>query len=382
MRDLFGVPLAPDALHAYLGRMDQLAGVRPVRLTDGLADGLRALEVRTGSGLRFDVLAGRGMDIGSAEYRGIPLSWRSPTGDVAPEHFETQGLGWLRSFHGGLLVGCGLRWMGAQSTDEEEALGLHGRLSNTPAERVTVDEAWQEGEYRIVIRGVVHEARALRENLVLTRTIRTTAGEDAFDVEDEVVNHGFQPSPHMLLYHMNLGFPVVSEASRLIAPIRSVTPRDATAAAGLAAFDRFSPPDPSEPEHVFYLDLLTDDAGRCHVGIVRWEPQPLAVVISFLKREFPYFAEWQVCQPGTYAVGLEPATALVEGLAVERGKGRVQDIGPGETRHYRVRLEVLTAREQLQEFVDRVERIQAKGRRLVAGGDPRRHHGGTSELHG
>jgi hypothetical protein len=55
--------------------------------------------------------------------------------------FRDCRLGFQQSFYGGLLVGCGLRWMGARSTDGEEPLGLHGRLSNTPAEQVAVDKA-------------------------------------------------------------------------------------------------------------------------------------------------------------------------------------------------------------------------------------------------
>ena len=95
------------------------------------------------------------MDIGRAEFRGIPISWRSPTGDVAATHFESADLGWLRSFHGGLLVGCGLRHVGARSHDGEQELGLHGRVSNTPAERVTVTEGWVDGAYRMEVTGQV-----------------------------------------------------------------------------------------------------------------------------------------------------------------------------------------------------------------------------------
>jgi len=42
--------------------------------------GCRVAEVRTGSGLTFSVLLDRGMDIGPAAYKGLPLAWVSPTG--------------------------------------------------------------------------------------------------------------------------------------------------------------------------------------------------------------------------------------------------------------------------------------------------------------
>jgi galactose mutarotase-like enzyme len=347
MRDLFGLPLTRRALNERFGAIDQLAGIRPAVLADGLAEGLRILEVRTGTGFRFDVLAGRGLDIGSAEYRGTPIAWRAPTGDVAAAHFETQGLGWLRSFHGGLLVGCGLRWMGSQSTDGEEPLGLHGRLSNTPAEQVSVETRWEGDEYILRIRGMVREARVLREHLQLDRTITTRLGQDGFEVHDIVTNAGFTATPHMLLYHMNFGYPVVSEESRLVARVRRVRARDADAALGLDRFDRFDPPSASRPEQVFFLDLEADGAGNCTVAVVRSVPSPLGVAISFPKAAFPYFGLWKMGQPGTYALGLEPANALVEGLAVEREQGRLQILEPGESREYRLRLSLLTTQSEI-----------------------------------
>lgn len=365
MNELFGLPLERSQLHERLGAMDQLAGVRRVTLADGLADGLRVLEVRTGGGLRFEVLEGRGLDIGATEFRGIPISWRSQTGDVAAAHFETQGLGWLRSFHGGLLVGCGLRWMGAQSTDGEEPLGLHGRLSNTPAEAVSVQAEWQGGEHTIRIRGRVRDARVLREHLELERTISTRLGDSGFDVEDVVTNEGFEPATHMLLYHMNFGFPVVSEESRLLGSIRSVTPRDPDAESGLKAFDRFDGPTPGLPEQVFYLDAAPDATGTVAVGFVRRRPSPLGVAISYPQQDFPYLALWKMGQPGTYVAALEPANALVEGLAVEREKGRLQILEPGESRRYRLRFDILYTDDAIDDFESRLAAVD-RGRSVTA----------------
>ena len=39
------------------------------------------------------------------------------------------------------------------------------------------------------------------------------------EIIDTVTNHGFDLTPHMLLYHINLGWPLVDEGSRLVAPI-------------------------------------------------------------------------------------------------------------------------------------------------------------------
>ena len=42
-------------------------------------------------------------------------------------------------------------------------------------------------------------------------------------VEDAVTNEGYETTPHMLLYHCNLGYPVLSEDSELL--INDTVPR-------------------------------------------------------------------------------------------------------------------------------------------------------------
>ena len=46
-----------------VGSISQIGGLRRYRLCGGLADGVEAVDVRTGSGLCYTVLPGRGMDI-------------------------------------------------------------------------------------------------------------------------------------------------------------------------------------------------------------------------------------------------------------------------------------------------------------------------------
>ena len=102
--------------------------------------GIRIADVDNGSGLRFAVLLDRGMDIGDASFNGVPFAYQSPVGMVHPPYFEPDGYRWLRSFGGGLMTGCGLRNVGNPEVEEGMCVtgpqGLHGRLSNTPAEDI------------------------------------------------------------------------------------------------------------------------------------------------------------------------------------------------------------------------------------------------------
>jgi len=47
--------------------------------------------------LTFSVLLDRGMDIGPASFKGMPLAWVSPTGWGHPMYYDQMGSGWLRT---------------------------------------------------------------------------------------------------------------------------------------------------------------------------------------------------------------------------------------------------------------------------------------------
>ena len=73
-----------EELVSRVGDPLQIAGARGSVLTDGKADGVRALDVETGSGLSFSVLPGRGMDIPFARYKGKSIGFFSGTGITHP----------------------------------------------------------------------------------------------------------------------------------------------------------------------------------------------------------------------------------------------------------------------------------------------------------
>src|SRR4030081_2856085 len=102
MVELFGRLWTRAALLERIGDVSQVGGARLVTLAEGPEAGVLAAELRTGSGLAFTVLPGRGMDLGFAEFKGMPLCWRSSTGEVAAAFYEPGGGGGVAGFAGGL----------------------------------------------------------------------------------------------------------------------------------------------------------------------------------------------------------------------------------------------------------------------------------------
>jgi hypothetical protein len=346
--ELFGKFMSGRELLGRVGRLEQVAGIEPLVLDDGVARGVRALRVRTGSGLSFTVLPDRGMDLDAVEHRGVPLAWLSHTGVVAPSFREMAGEGWLRSFHGGLLVTCGLQNVGPPGERNGESLGLHGRISNTPASSVSHQARWDEGGCVLEVRGEIREGRVFGANLVLRRSISAHVGEPRIRIEDTVENEGFDPQPLMLLYHMNLGWPLLDETSRLVGPGRSgepPEPRDEEARGGLGSWDRFAGPTPGFKERVFFHRPEAGEDGWTEARLENPALEDgLALSIRFRPEELPQFVQWTMTGEGTYVVGLEPATCRVGGYEAEERAGRVIWLDPGEVRRCRLEIEVQRGR--------------------------------------
>ncbi|MHB9031645.1 MAG: aldose 1-epimerase family protein [Anaerolineae bacterium] len=344
MVKLFGRTWTHQELTRHMGGISQLGGAREVELTEGRFRGVRVAEFETGTGFSFNVLLDRGMDIGACKYQGTSLAWEASPGPAHPAYYNEEGLGWLRSFHGGLVASCGLTYAGAPTVDEGQVLGLHGRISNTPASNVWVDGAWHEDEYEMWALGRMREAVVFGENLTLTRRVSSRLGESHLRIRDRVVNEGCSVSPFMMLYHCNFGFPLLSEGTELLAPSTSVVARDAVAEPGLANHARYEAPIDGYAEQCFYHEMAADSNGFVTVVLANRkfaEGRGLGAYVKYRQAELPRFTQWKMVGAGTYVTGLEPANCGVEGRDKDRASGKLQFLQPGEQREFMLEIGVL-----------------------------------------
>ena len=329
-------------LRRFVGDLSQLVSTRTVRLTDGSEDGVRAVDVRVSGGLSALVLLDRGMDLGPAWVAGQQVSWQSTTGIVGPAHFDETN--WLRSFHGGLLVTCGLQNVGPANEDQGVQHGIHGRVAHIPAREVVARTVEIDGRLVAEVSGNVRETDVYGADLVLHRRLRFPMGEPLVEIADEVENRGFAPADLMLLYHVNVGYPVVAPGSRLVTPDAEVVPRDEPAAALLAEHAEFPPPAEGFEQLVYEHRLRQPDVERASIAIVNaeWEPTGgIGLRVEYDPRQLPHLWQWRMLAPGMYLTGLEPATCGILGRAVERERGTLVTLEPGERRGYRVTIRAL-----------------------------------------
>ncbi len=363
MAELFGKRYERDELLRRVGRLGQVAGVRLVELADGAERGVRALEFRTGTGFEFDVVVDRAFDIGRCELRGAPLAWQSGVGYAGPWFYEPEGLGFFRNWGGGLLTTCGLDhalFMAVDTAEQyhyppkqTEEFGLHGRVSNRPARLAGYGERWEGDECVLWAEGETLQASVFGEQLLLRRRIEARVGESRLRIHDEVVNAGWDRTPHMLLYHVNVGFPVVDDGAELLAPATAVAARGDHPVEG---YRTFHGPAAGYVEQVFEHELAAEPDGSVPVAVVN-RRLGLGAYEVFRRDQLPHHFLWRMLGEGTYVVGIEPCTNRVDGRLDARARGELIELAAGERRVYDLELGALDGPEAIEAFAARVRAL-------------------------
>ena len=328
-----------DQLLSFTSSMASFAGLRPFSYEDGRIRGMRGIDGWTGSGLRFTLWPDRALDIGSVWFNDKPVSWQH-SGLGAPANFEPAELGWLRTFGGGLLTTCGLIHIGAPDKFQGNAFGLHGRIAHIPAENVRIWQEWREDDFVLIVEGEIRQAVLFGENLVLKRRIETALGSQQLTLKDTVINEGSQPTPNSLLYHCNIGFPILSPASHLIVEDEKVIPRTPAAEAGLADRANFESPKSGYEEQVFFHYPKMDTAG--FASAILFNPDlSFGIQLRWLAETMPVLTQWKMMGYGEYVCGLEPATHAMAPWEDLQDKGLPRKLAPGEAVDYELHLQIL-----------------------------------------
>lgn len=341
---LYGREWSRRELEARVGRVEQIGGIRRFQWTEGAEAGTEMIGVRTGAGLAYYVSPSRGMDISLAEFGCVPLSWQSANGDAHPAYYNPFGLEWLRTAVGGLLMTCGLTQVGSLGEDGGEPLPLHGRAHHLPARHISAQGEWLGDSYEMRLSGTIEETRIFGEHLRLTRTIRSRLGENTITINDVVENVGFAETPHMLLYHFNFGFPLMSEETEIEFPSRNIVARDERTP--VEEYNRWQAPEAGYAERVYYHEALSDEAATVTIRNPRFPladgsaTRSLAVRLTWETANLPRLVQWKMPGAGVHVLGIEPANCHVEGRAAERERGTLVMLQPGETRTYNLTLEV------------------------------------------
>jgi len=316
----------------YIGNDLQLTGVEEYRLVGGKGDGMRLLQVRNGLGLDFIVSVDRCADISRLNFKGFNYGYFSPTGYVSPSYYDDKGAGFVKSFTAGFLTTCGLTAVGAPCVDEGQELPLHGRISNTPADKIY----YTEDDENITINAQMTEGEIFSYKLILNRKIVCSKTSNKIIIEDTIQNIGDQKTPCMILYHMNIGYPLLSENSILDIPSDEVVPRNEHAAKDIDTWNKIIKPQKGFEEQCYYH--FFEDEGKATI----FNPDiNKGLEINFDPNLLNYFVEWKMMGYRDYVLGLEPGNCHPDGRDVMRKEGKLKFLDMNEKVTYKVELKML-----------------------------------------
>ncbi|MBS5141315.1 MAG: aldose 1-epimerase family protein [Firmicutes bacterium] len=316
-----------EDIYRHVGSIQQVAKVRPLTYTEGRAENMKAYEVKNGS-LQFTVMGDKCLDITDVSYKGINISFLSKPG----------------------LPPC---------TSEGKDYPMHGRIRTTPAEHLSADAVWTEEGYTMTVSGEMREAELFGENMVLRRKITTTYPGNSITVEDEIENQSFREEPMMILYHCNMGWPLLSEDCEIVLPTLEVIPRDEDAKKYVDTYNRMEAPVDNEPECVYLHRLAADEEGNTFAAIIN-EKLGIGIKLSFNQKELPYFMEWKSLASGDYVVGLEPANSSVYGRLYHEERGDLHKMEPFAKEHKKLTFTFLEGKEELDAVKAEAEKLKKK----------------------
>jgi len=271
---------------------------------------------RVAGGLDVEVLPGRGFDVGDTRLGGVPLSWCSPVRDLRPLD-RPRGAAWIDRFAGGLLTTCGPEHIGAADADRP----MHGTFHHRPARVVLTRAASTPASPHVELVAVIDVASVFGASLQVTRrvVIDEGSGEDLpggqrgtdaprgrLRMEDQVHNLGPGPVPVAMLYHVNLGAPLVVPGTRVEVTGASCAAREHVPA--VPDPRRIPNPVAEVVEAVFaHEGPQVDSDGRATAVIT--SPSGAEATVRWSAATLPHAYTWVFPTRGRWALGVEPSTA-------------------------------------------------------------------------
>lgn len=335
--------------------------VQRYRFVSGKREGVELVVVDSGK-VRAAICPTRGMGLWKANLDGLDCSWRSPVeGPIHPQFVplaEPNGLGWLDGFDE-LLVRCGLQSFGAPDFSDKGQLKypLHGRIGNQPAVNWSVH---LDADHSLLeVRGEVHETRFLQFNLRLSVSYRFAFGQPVIEVVDTVRNASDSPTTMQMLYHVNVGAPLLEGGATMHCASKRIVARDQHAADDLAGWSTYLPPTPGYVEQV-YFSSPTAAADGWATTLLASKNRSRAFAVHYKTDTLPYFSQWKntVGAADGYVTGLEPGTGFPNPRSFEEKQGRVVALAAGQSIEFNLRLEGTSRADRVTQWIAEVDKLR------------------------
>ena len=275
-------------MNKKIGNAEQLCSAQRVMVTDGRGNGARQIYVANGK-LNFVLSESNALDILRLWHGGTNVGFVSKNGlYTAPADF-------LHAFPAGMLYTCGLDAIGGV-----EGHPPHGRVHSIPAEvkELVADE---DG---VKIVAEIRDTALFGANLVLTRTIETKVGSDELKLTDRLENRAFRDEKYCMLYHVNVGYPIVDVGAKVSGKFVTSKPRNDWAKHEMKTMLEVEAPKDNFAENCFFHE--TKD------GVMSITNRKLGKRFT-VKSSLKKFVQWKSRASGDFVMALEPCTSWLDG---------------------------------------------------------------------
>ena len=277
-------------MNGKVNTLSQIASLRRYTITEGSAKGLDFIDIDNGN-IRFLLNVSKALDITQLYHKGVNMSFLSKNALTARE------IGFSNRFEGGMLYTCGFDNIGGRDGYE-----THGTFHNSTAEVVRAECTADE----IIVVANIRNAELFGKNLLIRREITTKIGSDTINLCDQLINESYRDEEYCVLYHFNVGYPMLDNGGKVIADIEEIKPRNAWAEENISTALLIEEDVPNKEETCYFIKLKEPKVAYVNEKLNR------ELSISYSNDTLPCFTLWKSMASGDYALGLEPCTSELD----------------------------------------------------------------------
>ena len=277
-------------MNGKINSLSQIASIRRYTITEGSAKGLDFIDIDNGN-IRFLLNVSKALDITQLYHKGVNMSFLSKNSLTKRE------LAFGDRFEGGMLYTCGFDNFGGRDGYE-----THGTFHNTPAEVVRAECTNNE----IVVEANIRNSTLFGKNLLIRRKITTKVGSSKIDLCDELINESYRDEEYCVLYHFNVGYPMLDNGGKVIADVSEIKARNDWANENISTAFFIEDDVPNKQETCYFVKLNTPKITYVNEKINR------ELTLSYTMDTLPCFTLWKSMASGDYALGLEPCTSELD----------------------------------------------------------------------
>ena len=282
-----------------MGNMSQIAYTKRIEYKNGKANNVHAILCKN-ERLSFTLLESMALDIFDLSYAGNNMSFISKNGLVSRNLANTHTYDFSKYFGGGFLFTCGLDNIGKPDGDKL----FHGGFSSIPALITKEQMLIENNKIVLEVEGKIFDTALFSKDIEVVRNYKIY--NNKIILTDKVINRDFLNQDIIMLYHFNLGYPMLDSCTRFSANISGTKCR--TENCVLENYNIMNEPIDKCFEEVF-IHSVDGDIANVVVDNTKLKQK---IKFSYSTEYLKYLIEWKSMQSRDYVLGIEPATSHLD----------------------------------------------------------------------